>query len=41
MYLHSKNKTYINGRIVPPEYEVEIFDGDILKIANEEFKFQL
>ena len=39
--LHSKNKTYINGRIVPPEYEVEIFDGDILKIANEEFKFQL
>lgn len=39
--LRSKNKTYINNRVLPVEQEVEIFDGDILKLANEEFLFQM
>ena len=38
--LRSKNKTYINNRVLPAEQEVEIFNGDILKLANEEFIFQ-
>lgn len=39
--LRSKNKTYINNRVLPAEHEVEIFDGDILKLANEEFVFRV
>lgn len=39
--LRSKNKSYINNRVLPAEYEVEIFNGDILKLANEEFIFQV
>lgn len=39
--LRSKNKSYINNRVLPAEHEVEIFNGDILKLANEEFLFQV
>lgn len=39
--LRSKNKTYINNRVLPIEHEVEIFSGDVLKLANEEFLFQI
>lgn len=39
--LRSKNRTYINNRVLPAEHEVEIFNGDVLKIANEEFLFQV
>lgn len=39
--LRSKNKTYINNRVLPAEQEVEIFNGDVLKLANEEFLFQV
>lgn len=39
--LRSKNKSYINNRVLPTEYEVEIFNGDILKLANEEFIFKV
>lgn len=39
--LRSKNKSYINNRVLPAEQEVEIFNGDILKLANEEFLFQV
>lgn len=39
--LRSKNKSYINNRVLPAEHEVEIFNGDILKLANEEFLFQI
>lgn len=39
--LRSKNKTYINNRVLPTEQEVEIFDGDILRLANEDFLFQV
>lgn len=39
--LNSKNKTYINEQPLPPQSEVEIFDGDKLKLANEEFIFHV
>lgn len=39
--LRSKNKTYINNQVLPVEYEVQIHNGDILKMSNEEFLFQL
>lgn len=41
MDLDSKNRTYINDRIIPVQQEVEIFDGDHLKLANEEFIFYI
>lgn len=39
--LSSKNRTYINNRVLPSQYEVEIFDGDRLKLSNEEFVFHI
>ena len=39
--LRSKNKSYINNRVLPAEHEVEIFNGDVLKLANEEFLFRV
>lgn len=39
--LHTTNYTYINGTILPEHTEVEIFDGNILKLANEEFEFHV
>jgi hypothetical protein len=39
--LHSKNKTYINDKVLPIEHEMEIFSGDMLKLANEEFLFRI
>lgn len=36
---NSTNKTFLNGCVLTPENEVEIFDGDILQLANEEFEF--
>ncbi|MCD7803109.1 MAG: FHA domain-containing protein [Clostridiales bacterium] len=38
--LNSKNRTYINGMELPPMCEVEIHDGDTLKLGNEEFVFR-
>lgn len=38
--LGSKNKSYINNRVLPQQQEIEIVDGDILKLANEEFRFK-
>lgn len=37
--LNSKNHTYINNQELPVQYEVEIHDGDKLKLGNEEFVF--
>lgn len=37
--LNSKNGTYINGKIISAQQETEIFDGDHLRLANEEFIF--
>ncbi len=39
--LNSKNHTYINERELPVQSEVEIFDGDHLKLGNEEFIFNV
>ncbi len=36
----SKNKTYIDGQILPPYQECEIYDGSTLRLGNEEFIFQ-
>jgi len=36
---NSTNHTYVNGVVMPPKEEVEIFDGDIIKLAEEEFIF--
>lgn len=38
---NSTNKTYRNGYMLTPEDEVEIFDGDVLQLANEEFEFHI
>lgn len=40
MDLNSKNHTYINDEMIPAQDEVEIFDGDRLRLANEEFIFR-
>ncbi len=37
----STNGTFIFGVKLPPQQEVEIFDGDELKLANEKFEFHL
>lgn len=37
--LNSKNRTFINGHVVPVRCETEIYNGDRLKLANEEFTF--
>lgn len=39
--LDSKNHTYINDEIIPSGYEMEIQNGDRLKLANEEFVFRV
>lgn len=39
--LNSKNHTYINGQELPVHVEVEIHDGDYLKLGNEEFIFRV
>ena len=39
--LNSKNRTYINEQPLQPQCEVEIFDGNKLKLAEEEFIFQI
>ena len=38
---NSTNKTYRNGYMLTPEDEVELFDGDVLQLANEEFEFHV
>lgn len=39
--LNSKNRTYINDQELPIHMEVEIRDGDRLKLGNEEFIFNV
>ena len=36
---HSTNKTYVDGRVIPVEREVEIFSKTKLRLANEDFTF--
>ena len=37
----STNKTYIDGREISPNQEIEIFPGARIKLANEEFVFYI
>ncbi len=37
--LNSTNGTFINGKMISPEVEVEIYDKDQIRLANEEFIF--
>lgn len=39
MDLNSKNKTFINGQVIPSQQECEIYDGNQLMLGNEEFIF--
>ena len=39
--LNSKNRTYINNAALPAQVEVEIHNGDQLKLGNEEFIFYI
>lgn len=39
--LNSKNKTFINGAPIPPQTEIELFDGNELRLGNEEFVFYI
>ena len=39
--LNSTNKTYVDGRVIPIEKEVEIFSGAKLRLANEDFVFYI
>lgn len=39
--LNSKNRTYVNGSVLVPEVEIELFHGDTVKLANEEFSFSM
>lgn len=36
---HSTNKTYVDGKVIPAETEIEIFSGTKIRLANEEFIF--
>ena len=38
---HSTNKTFVNNRILQPQQEVEIFNGDIIMLANERLVFHI
>jgi FHA domain/Domain of unknown function (DUF6382) len=38
---NSTNKTYVDGKVVPVEKQVEIFSGSKIKLANEDFVFYL
>ena len=41
MDLNSTNRTFINGRQIPARQEVEVYNGDRLKLADEEFEFRI
>lgn len=39
--LNSTNRTYVDGRAIPIEKEIEIFSGTKLRLANEDFVFYI
>jgi hypothetical protein len=39
--LNSTNHTYVNGEYVMPGKEIQIFDGDVLMLSDEEFEFHV
>lgn len=38
---NSTNKTYVDGRVIPVEKEIEIFSGTKIRLANEDFVFYI
>ena len=38
---NSMNHTYINDTVLPAKIETEIHDGDLLRLADEEFEFHI
>ncbi|MBQ1187072.1 MAG: FHA domain-containing protein [Clostridia bacterium] len=38
---NSTNKTFVDGKVIPAEKEVEIFSGTKLRLANEDFAFTI
>ncbi len=38
---NSTNKTYVDGKVIPIEKEVEIFSGTKIRLANEDFTFNI
>lgn len=39
--LGAKNRTYVNGKLLPAKSESELANGDVIKLANEDFLVQL
>lgn len=37
----STNKTFVDGKVIPVETEVEIFSGTEIRLANEDFTFSI
>ena len=37
----STNRTFVDGKVIPAEKEVEIFSGSSLRLANEDFTFTI
>ena len=37
----SKNHTYVNSQMIPAQTEIEIHDGDHIRLGNEEFVFNV
>lgn len=38
---NSTNKTFVDGKVIPAEKEVEIFHGTQIRLANEDFTFNI
>lgn len=38
---NSTNKTYVDGRVIPVQKEIEIFPGTKIRLGNEEFVFYM
>jgi hypothetical protein len=38
---NSTNKTYVDGRVIPVQKQVEIFSGTKIRLANEHFEFYI
>lgn len=39
--LNSTNKTYVDGRAIPVEKEIELFNGTRIRLSNEDFVFHI
>lgn len=39
--LDSRNRTFLNGQPIPPHLEVELRDGDQVRLGNEDFIFRV